>query len=703
MNIQKGILIENRYEILEQIGSGGMSDVYKARDDKLNRFVAIKFLKPEFCEDKNFVKNFQIEAQSAAALLHPNVVGVYDVNQADGIYYIVMEYVDGITLKKYIDRNGKLPVKEATSIAIQIAQGIDAAHNAHIVHRDIKPQNVLISREGKIKVTDFGIARTTTANTISSDILGSVQYISPEQARGGQVDNRTDIYSFGIVYYEMVTGQLPFDGDSPVSIALKHIQENVPLVSSIVPGIPNSVSRIIEKCTQRKPDRRYQKVTSLLSDLKTSLITPNEDFVVLEPEPSESATIIMSEEDAEILRREGDRVLGPETRNEPYTARSGSSQQSRNTAKRSHASSGKGGYGSSRNGSMPRYERAGRSAGNTRGSSSAGSRRSNRIRQSKRKTDRILVACGIIAGILIVVLLVIVCITTFGPESCQGTSSEVQTETAEDYMVAEQIEVPDVIGREGEQARLTLEGLGFVVQPYYESSDSVDEGHVISQSVSGGTSLEKGSQIDLSISTGQDTVMLEEYAGQEKESVVIRLENLGFHVQVLQELSDTVAKGMVIRTDPAAGTPVSKASLINVIVSADYSDMVYVPDVNGYSEQEAMEILDSSGLVPMVSYEDNAEKAGQVISQNPSSGTNVAKGSGVDIIVGEEPKQQEWSEDTYNWSEDETDDGIYWEEEMYSDDYGAVEEYQDDGEYPDGEYPDGRYPDGGYPDEDDME
>ena len=303
--IRPGMFMEDRYEILDKIGAGGMSDVYKAKDHKLNRFVAIKFLTQEYCEDKTFVAKFQIEAQSAAALLHPNVVSVYDVNEADGIYYIVMEFVDGITLKRYIDRNGRLPIKEATSIAIQVGQGIEAAHNANIIHRDIKPQNVLISREGKIKVTDFGIARTTTANTISQDILGSVHYISPEQARGGQVDERSDIYSFGIVFYEMVTGELPFDGDSTVSIALKHIQESVPLVSDIVDGVPSSVVRIIEKCTQKKPDRRYQKMSSLLADLKTSLISPNEDFVVLEPETQENATILMTDADVRVIRESG--------------------------------------------------------------------------------------------------------------------------------------------------------------------------------------------------------------------------------------------------------------------------------------------------------------------------------------------------------------------------------------------------------------
>jgi len=670
MNIQKGIYIENRYEILEKIGSGGMSDVYKTRDIKLNRFVAIKFLKPEFCEDKNFVKNFQIEAQSAAALLHPNVVSVYDVNQTDGTYYIVMEYVDGITLKKYIERNGRLPVKEATSIAIQIAQGIDAAHNAQIVHRDIKPQNVLISREGKIKVTDFGIARTTTANTISSDILGSVQYISPEQARGGQVDNRTDIYSFGIVYYEMVTGQLPFDGDSTVSIALKHIQENVPLVSSIVPGIPNSVSRIIEKCTQRKPDRRYQKMVSLLADLKTSLITPNEDFVVLEPEPSESATIIMSEEDAEILRREGERLLGPDDRTGSY---SGGYQSNRHSNyQRQRLSQGnqyiheqkprpyqRSGPPQSA-GSYSRYR--GQASGSDRNRRSRGVSdqtavrrpRSNRSSEPK-KTDRVLVACGIIAGIVIVLLLAVVCITTFSPGNCAGIAPVGATEPEPQTTVTATAEVPSVAGMPEGQARGTLESLGFPVKVLYESSNSLDRDYVIRQSVAGGTTAEIGQEITLTVSSGSDSIVLEDYTGQEKESVVVRLENLGFRVQVTEEEGTGYPGGTVVRTNPAAGSSVTKDTVIEVIVSPLYASgaetTTVVPDVIGYSEENASALLYGSNLTPWITYQEAAGYEGLAYYQEPAAGSVVDAWSQVTVVIGLNPEGQTTAETMQDWIE----------------------------------------------------
>ncbi|MCM1308444.1 MAG: protein kinase, partial [Butyrivibrio sp.] len=212
--LREGMFLADRYEILEKIGSGGMADVYKAKCHKLNRYVAIKVLKPEFVEDRNFVSKFRAEAQSAAGLMHANIVNVYDVGEEDGIYYIIMELVEGITLKKYIEKKGNLGVREAVSIAIQVAQGIEAAHKHHIVHRDIKPQNIIISKEGKVKVTDFGIARAASSNTINSSVMGSVHYISPEQARGGYSDEKSDIYSFGIMLFEMLTGKVPFEGDT---------------------------------------------------------------------------------------------------------------------------------------------------------------------------------------------------------------------------------------------------------------------------------------------------------------------------------------------------------------------------------------------------------------------------------------------------------------------------------------------------------
>ena len=301
--LKPGMFIADRYEVLGKIGSGGMSDVYKAKDHKLNRNVAIKVLKPEFSEDRSFVTKFRVEAQSAAGLIHANIVNVYDVGDEDGVYYIVMELVEGITLKKYIEKKGRLGVREAVSIAIQVAQGIEAAHNHHIVHRDIKPQNIIISKEGKVKVTDFGIARAASSNTINSNTMGSVHYISPEQARGGYSDEKSDIYSFGIMLYEMLTGRVPFEGDTTVSVALQHIQDDIVSPAQLVPGIPVSVEKIVLKCTQKRTERRYQNMSDLIADLKHSLVAPDEDFVVTRPVASNGPTKMITEDELDRIHQ----------------------------------------------------------------------------------------------------------------------------------------------------------------------------------------------------------------------------------------------------------------------------------------------------------------------------------------------------------------------------------------------------------------
>ena len=306
--IKIGMIIGDRYEILEKIGTGGMSDVYKAKCHKLNRYVAIKVLKQEFSENTNFVSKFRVEAQAAAGLMHPNIVNVYDVGEEDGIYYIVMELVEGITLKNYIEKKARLSVKEALSIAIQVSMGIEAAHNNHIIHRDIKPQNIMISKEGKVKIADFGIAKAATSNTITSNVMGSVHYTSPEQARGGFSDERSDIYSLGCTMFEMLTGRVPFDGETTVAIAIKHIQEDMPSPREYVSEIPVCVEQIIFKCTQKSPDRRYQSMGELIVDLKKALITPDEDFVKMVPFDAGGETRTISEEDIAEIKQRTDRI-----------------------------------------------------------------------------------------------------------------------------------------------------------------------------------------------------------------------------------------------------------------------------------------------------------------------------------------------------------------------------------------------------------
>jgi serine/threonine-protein kinase len=294
--LENGMFLIERYEILSKVGVGGMADVYKAKDHVLGRIVAVKVLKAEFSEDVNFVTKFRTEAQSAAGLEHPNIVNIYDVGSENGLHFIVMEYVEGITLKTYIEKKGQLSFKEATSIAIQVARGIETAHNKEIIHRDIKPQNIIISTEGKVKVTDFGIARAISSNTISAEVMGSVHYASPEQARNGFVDGRSDIYSLGIVMYEMVTGRVPFDGDTTVSVAIQHLQEEMVEPSVYAPELPISYEKILLKATQKNPDRRYQTIEELLADLRKALANPEEDFVVIAPAAIAKTRVIGGEE-----------------------------------------------------------------------------------------------------------------------------------------------------------------------------------------------------------------------------------------------------------------------------------------------------------------------------------------------------------------------------------------------------------------------
>ncbi|MBR0153689.1 MAG: serine/threonine protein kinase, partial [Lachnospiraceae bacterium] len=294
--IQPGTFLIHRYEVLAKIGSGGMADVYKALDHRLNRNVAIKVLKAEFSKDQTFVSKFRAEAQAAAGMTHANIVNVYDVSEENGRYFIVMELVEGITLKEFILAKGKLSVRETVGIAIQIAQGLEVAHQNRIVHRDIKPQNIILSKEGLAKVTDFGIAKAVTSNTITSNAVGSVHYISPEQARGGYSDEKSDIYSLGVTMYEMLCGHVPFTGDSTVNVALQHIQQEAEPLREIDPTIPDSIEKIVKKCMQKKPERRYPNVVELIADLKRAVRTPNGDFVTQEGLVDEtSSTVVLTE------------------------------------------------------------------------------------------------------------------------------------------------------------------------------------------------------------------------------------------------------------------------------------------------------------------------------------------------------------------------------------------------------------------------
>lgn len=302
MILRPGTFLQDRYEILEQIGSGGMSYVYKALCHKLNRLVAIKILKEEFSSDGSFVSKFKMEAQAAARLSHPNIVNIYDVVDEDNLHYIVMELIEGITLKNYISKKGCLDVKEAIGVAVQVAQGIAAAHEQGIIHRDIKPQNIIIARDGKVKVADFGIARAASSQTLSATAVGSVHYISPEQARGGYSDARSDVYSLGITMYEMVAGRVPFQGENTVTVALAHLETPITPPSYYNEDIPVGLENIILKCTEKKPEYRYGSMQEVVADLRHALVDPNGDFVQQNPQIDDSQTVIIGKPELEQIR-----------------------------------------------------------------------------------------------------------------------------------------------------------------------------------------------------------------------------------------------------------------------------------------------------------------------------------------------------------------------------------------------------------------
>ena len=597
--IKIGMMIGDRYEIIEKIGTGGMSDVYKAKCHKLNRFVAVKVLKQEFSENANFVSKFRIEAQAAAGLAHPNIVNVYDVGEENGIYYIVMELVEGITLKKYIEKKARLSYKEAVSIAIQVSMGIEAAHNNHIIHRDIKPQNIIISKDGKVKVTDFGIAKAATSNTITSNVMGSVHYTSPEQARGGYSDEKSDIYSLGITLFEMLTGRVPFNGETTVAIAIKHIQEEMPSPKEYVAEIPNSVEAIVLKCCQKSPDRRYQNMQELVADLKQSLMNPDEDFVVQNSPDPEAGTKMISEDDMAQIKRQTVYVD-----NRTYPDRDEEMRLKSDTA------------------SLYQTEEEIVDEDDY---------------DYNPKVERITTLLTILAGVVICIIIIILAVKVF-----DGTGNE--TEQPQSPIVTEEetvpeityVTMPNVTGINVDDAKKTLTALELTTELVYEESDSVDEGVVIRTDVASGTSLPAGSKVVLTVSAGIKGVEVPKIDGYTFEEANTLLVSLGFLVNKVEAYSDTVEQGVVVSQMPASGNKAPKGSVITITVSMGKEETkIRVPNLIGLSEEdgtfEAIEVGLSIGSLSYV-YNDEVPE-GHICYQSFSHGSYVEPGTEIDIKV----------------------------------------------------------------------
>lgn len=629
--LEIGSFLSDRYEILSKVGAGGMSDVYKAKDHILSRFVAIKVLKQEFSEDSSFVTKFRAEAQSAAGLEHPNIVNIYDVGSENGLYYIVMEYVEGITLKTYIEKKGQLSFKESASIAIQVARGIEAAHNKNIIHRDIKPQNIIISTDGKVKVTDFGIAKATSSNTISSDVMGSVHYASPEQARNGFVDGRSDIYSLGIVMFEMVTGRVPFDGDTTVAVALQHLQEEIARPSIYALDLPISFEKIILKCTQKTPDRRYQTIEELLTDIRRSLAHPDEDFVTIAPLVDGGKTKVISPEELDKIK-EGRGVA--EDLNDDDTDADNDDE-----------------YADDED-DDDEYDESLLDDDDDEEDDDD----DDDGKLLNPKMDKAITIMGIVTAVIIVIVIIYLALSVAGVfkfggkknSESQQTESQTQTESESESETQTETEgqMIDIRGMSVEDAQKAVDRLklDLTVFAFETKQSDVKDGTILEQDVKAGDTVKRGSQINVVIAGKGDStsemVKVPSVIGKTKSSAKSTLESAGFSVTFeYGDYNDSVAADVVTAQSPSAKNKAAKGSTVTVTLSPGQKPIT-VPNVVGASQSHAESALAGAGL--KYTYADSQYSdtvpAGSVISQT-KSGETVAAGTTITLTLSKGKQQ----------------------------------------------------------------
>ena len=557
----EGQILGNRYELIERVGGGGMAVVYKAKCHLLNRYVAVKILRSEFTDDEEFVKRFRIEAQAAASLSHPNIVSIFDVGQEDDIHYIVMEFIDGITLKEYISQVGALPWREAVNIAIQICSAIEQAHKNHIVHRDIKPHNILITKEGIAKVTDFGIARAVSSATITmvGSTIGSVHYFSPEQARGGFIDEKSDLYSLGITIYEMVTGKVPFDGESPVSVALKHIQEKADRPSDVNPSVPKGINDLIVKAIKKDQNLRYQNASDMLSDLQRTLNEPNAKIIgssVKETLPTKkmqavgAGVTIPDEIDADEEEFEED---------EEGMAK-------------------------------------------------------------KRKKDRLSVWLGIVTGLIIAGIFFYIGIKVILPAI---TPDDTEGYVVLDYTNQNFAEVREELSK--------YEITALDTERVYD--DVIGQDIIMSQDVAVGNKLRPGSSIKFKVSNGMELVEIPDISGEESRAAEQIIRNLGLEPHKNEEYNETVATGLVIKTEPSALEKVRPGETVEFFVSLGPElEMVKVPSIVGLIRKDAEELIFANKLtIGAMLPSDVVSNVAKIIKQYPVAGTEVDEGTPVEM------------------------------------------------------------------------
>lgn len=610
--LKAGTVLGERYEIVGRVGSGGMADVYKAKDHKLNRFVAVKVMKSEFREDGTFISKFRREAQSAARLANPNIVNVFDVGEDMGNYYIVMELVEGITLKEYISKKGKLSVREATSIAIQVCMGLAAAHQAGIVHRDVKPQNIIISTDGKVKVTDFGIARAASSNTISANAMGSVHYSSPEQVRGGYSDSRADIYSLGITLYEMVTGRVPFDGETTVAIAIKHLQDEMDPPSKYAPDLPYSLEQIIYKCTQKSVDRRYQSMNDVINDLKHSLVEPDGRFVTLAPLSDHARTVVITPEEQERIRSDG--YARTDISQKTYTSTA--------AAKSGHE--------------LPEEEQYEDTYDETDDDGLSG-------RLEKAMTIGVFVIGALIICVLIYFIARAAGLFSMGRDSDPG--NQVVTESTVAAIdgggtseSSGQVEVPVIVGMsETEAAAKAQQGNLGIKYMGEKESEEYEAGIIMEQDPAAGSKVDRNTTIYYYRSSGRTTITMPDVIGQTLTDAQTALTQAGFsNMQVANASSEEIPVGCVISVSPGVGENVGPTDQITLTVStgSENASKVTVSSYGGLPQDQAVTALQGMGLIVRIEYgSSDRVNVGDVIKQSIPSGTEVSVGTEITLTV----------------------------------------------------------------------
>ena len=570
-----GRLLDGRYEILEVIGTGGMAVVYKARCHRLNRLVAIKILKDEFAKDEEFRRRFRAEGQAVAMLSHPNIVQVYDVSSSDNANFIVMELIDGISLKQYMEKKGSLNWKETLHFAMQIATGLEHAHSRGIVHRDIKPHNVMVLKNGSVKVMDFGIARVMSkSNTLTKEALGSVHYISPEQAKGSYTDNRSDLYSLSVVMYEMTTGRPPYDGESPVAVAIQHINGGAVPPSVLNPNIPKGLEQIIQKGMALDVKDRYSSATEMLRDMEEFRKNPSMVFDYASQEPVSRPAIPIPQApittaERVVMQKTGVRPAQDSGRRQPTSPRKRSESETKTRPSESQRRK---------------------------------QERERREQERSRVATIAIVVCSAVAVISICVFLAAL---------FNGALLNQEKEL---------VEVPNLVGSFfSDDMSTQYADFTFRFQPQ-EYSDQYQKGQIMRQEPVGGSRVVKGTEIVLTVSMGEEpqVKVMENLVGVTQEEARSFLENQGFLPLVRNETSSIYDAGVVIRTEPSAGTELTPGQTVKLWVSVGPEMILQkMPDVLGMDLDIALRVLDQVGFKNIRTREVSSDKdPGTVVYQS---------------------------------------------------------------------------------------